>query len=359
MLRFLLILFLLTLQTKLLVAQKQKTNPENHDIQFFNQITQEALDSIPSLGAFLVWQNHSLVCEKYFNGANDSTAFSIKSVTKSITSALAGIACDKSLLPTLDTKVLDLFPEFRPHHQSKDLWYGEFIAVNDSLRNLLTLRHLLTMQCGFQWDDNNPLIHRPFQTSSDPVRLTLELPFETAPGTEFRYCTPASHLTGTIISKAIRNDLLSFADSFLFKPLDIHPAKWTCDAMGRRSGGSELYMSARDMLKFSLLYLNRGVINGKQILSSKWIAESTSEQVKLDYWDVLPNANGYGYYWWRRMSNNHQVWVASGYGGQLICIIPDMEMVVVTTCFVNEKNRGRSEIKRLHLLIDKLILAKN
>jgi CubicO group peptidase (beta-lactamase class C family) len=73
----------------------------------------------------------------------------------------------------------------------------------------------------------------------------------------------------------------------------------------------------------------------------------------------LPDANGYGYYWWRRKINGHQAFVASGYGGQLICVIPDLKVVIVTTCFVDDRNRGRSEIKRLHEFINKIVKEIN
>lgn len=70
--------------------------------------------------------------------------------------------------------------------------------------------------------------------------------------------------------------------------------------------------------------------------------------------DVLPSANGYGYYWWRRKTNGHQAFVAVGYGGQIICIVPDLRMIIVTTCFLGEKNRGRIELKKLHGFIDQI-----
>ena len=118
-------------------------------------------------------------------------------------------------------------------------------------------------------------------------------------------------------------------------------------------------MKPNDMIKFGLLYLNEGRVNGKQIISKSWINESTSEKVILNEWDVLPDANGYGYYWWRRKINGHQAFVASGYGGQLICVIPDLQIVIVTTCFVDDRNRGRSEIKRLHEFINQIVKKMN
>jgi CubicO group peptidase (beta-lactamase class C family) len=304
-------------------------------------ITKEANDSIPSLGSILVWRNNSLVVEEYFNGANAETNFNVKSVTKSVVSALAGIAHDRGLMPDVNTSVLKILPEYDTDTMS--------------YKKKLSLKNLLTMQVGILWDDNNP----PANKTTEYLKLYLDTPFETEPGTKFRYSTPGSHLLGVAVAKCVKTNLRVFADTVLFNHIGINVTDWPADKLGRIFGGSELRLKSMDMIKFGLLYLNEGRANDKQIVSKEWIKESTSEQVVLNEWDVLPNANGYGYYWWRRKVNGHQAFVASGYGGQLICVIPDLKTVVVTTCFVNDKNRGRSEIKRLHHFIDKIVKASN
>lgn len=319
-------------------------------------ILKEANDSIPSLGSVLVWQNSEMVLEEYFNGATSSTDFKVKSVTKSVVSALAGIALDHKLLPDLNTRVFNLFPEYATDFtKNKNIGFPELIRDNDALKREITLKNLLTMQTGYLWEDSNPLSSRVFNSSSDPVRSTFDLPFETTPGTTFNYCTPASHVMGVVVSKSVGGNLKEFADTALFSKIGVTVTSWSNDPLGRTMGGTELSMKATDMIKFGLLYLNEGKMNGKQVISKLWIQESTSEQVILNEWDVLPEANGYGYYWWRRKTNGHQVFVASGYGGQLICVIPDLQMVITTTCFDNDRNRGRSEIRRLHEFIDRIV----
>jgi CubicO group peptidase (beta-lactamase class C family) len=304
-------------------------------------IAKEASDSIPSLGSILVWKNNGIVYEEYFNGANPETNFNVKSITKSIVSALAGIARDRSLMPDVNTPVLKILPEY----DTDTMLY----------KKKLSLKNLLTMQVGILWDDNNP----PTGKTVEYLKLYLETPFETAPGTKFRYSTPGSHLLGVAVAKCAKTNLRNFADTVLFNHIGINVTDWPSDKSGRTFGGSELRLKSMDMIKFGLLYLNEGSVNNKQIISKEWIKESTGEQVVLNEWDVLPDANGYGYYWWRRKINGHQAFVASGYGGQLICVIPDLKMVITTTCFVNDNNRGRSEIKRLHGFIDKIVKATN
>lgn len=321
---------------------------------FTDQFTQEINNSIPSIGSFIVSQNNKVVYEQYFHGANKETIFSIKSVTKSIVSVLAGIAQDKNILPNLNTPVLKILPEYNVSRSSfKNISNIEGKAAHDSIRNTLTLKNLLTMQGGFDWIENSK-ISTAMSFSGDPVKFVLDLPFEEYPGTVFNYNSGETHLFGAALAKMVKTSLKKFAADNLFKPLKINTPRWDTDSMNRNIGGSEMFMKSEDMLKFGLMILNNGKLGGKQIVSSKWIQESTSEHVKLDSWDVMPDANGYGYYWWRRKTNGHQAFVATGYGGQLICVIPDLKMVIVTTCFLNDKNKGRTEIKRLHYFIDKM-----
>ena len=222
-------------------------------------IAKKAYDSIPSLGSILVWQKNKIVCEEYFNGANDSTSFKVKSVTKSVVSALAGIANDYNLLPDLKTPVFSLFPEYATDFtKTQNIGFIELIKSNDSLKRLITLRDLMTMQTGYLWDDNSPLSSRVFNSSSDPVRSTLDLPFEDLPGTKFKYCTPATHVVGVVVSKSIKGNLKEFADTALFKPIGVTITSWYNDPLGRTMGGTELSMKATDMIKFGLLYFNDG-----------------------------------------------------------------------------------------------------
>lgn len=326
------------------------------DTKKLNQFTKRINDSIPSLGSFIIWRKNGIAYEQYFHGANQQTPFEVKSVTKSVTSALLGVFKDRELIPNLDTSVLAIMPECNPKNASKEnIWYVDFVRVQDSLRQLLTIKHLLTMQTGFLWDDNNPLIHRAFQASSDPTQFTLDLTFEDTPGKTFKYCTAGCQVVSAILDKATHHQLRKYADSLLFNPIGMYITSWPNDSKGILAGGSALSTTPIDMLKFGLLYLHEGKYNNTQIISKEWVNESTSAIVELNEWDVLPNANGYGYYWWRRKINNHQAFVASGYGGQLICVIPELEIVIVTTCFVNEHNRGRTEIKYLHEFIDSVI----
>lgn len=347
----------LTILSLILFCSKVKSQAAfNKELpkEFTEKFTKEINDSIPSLGSFIVSQNNKVIYEQYFHEANKETIFSIKSVTKSIVSVLAGIAQDKNILPNLNTPVLKILPEYNVSRSSfKNISNIEGKVAHDSIRNTLTLKNLLTMQGGFDWVENSK-ISTAMSFSGDPVKFVLDLPFEEYPGTVFNYNSGETHLFGAALAKIVKTNLKQFATENLFRPLKMNTPQWDTDPMNRNIGGSEMFMKPEDLLKFGIMILNNGKFSGKQIVSSKWIQESTAEHAKLDSWDVMPDANGYGYYWWRRKTNGHQAFVATGYGGQLICVIPDLKMVIVTTCFLNDKNKGRTEIKRLHYFIDKM-----
>jgi len=321
---------------------------------YFTEIGRRMADSLPSLGSLIVWTQGGMVYEKYFHGASATTAFNIKSITKSVVSAIAGVAKSKNLLPDVNTPVLRFFPEFaKPHGHSATVWFAEDKGKEDAMRKRLTLKHLLTMQPGWEWNDFGPVVSI-FINAADPVRFTMDLPFANTPGTRFVYCSAAASVFSAALEKAVRTDLKSFAEKNLFTPAGMTLAGWYKDPVGRWVGASEMHMTARDLLRFGLLYLHKGKIGDRQIIPESWVAESLAEHARLDDWDILPGANGYGYYWWRRKTNGHQAYIASGAMGQIITVIPDLDMVIVANCLLNEANRGREEIRRIHEFIDEI-----
>lgn len=335
-------------------AQKPKHDPLSK--AFLEGFSKRLNDSIPSLGSFIISKDQQIVYEQYFHGADRNTVFSIKSVTKSITSVLAGIARDEHLLPDLSTPVLKILPEYDvTRSSSQSISNIEGKLINDSIRKTVTLRHLLTMQAGFDYTENS-IISTAMSFSSDPVRFVMDLPFEEYPGDRFNYSSGETYIFGAALARLTNTSLKKYADQHLFGPLGIQAERWDTDFLNRNLAGSELFLKSEDLLKIGNLILNRGQWKGRTIVSEKWIEESTAAQVKLDEWDVLPQANGYGYYWWRRKTNGHQAVVAVGYGGQLICIVPDLKMIIVTTCFLGDKNRGRTELLQLHHFIDEVTL---
>ncbi len=334
-----------------------KGSPESrgYSSELLRAVGADANRQVPNLGAFLVWKHDALIYEGYFHGFTKDSVFNIKSASKTVLSAIAGAAIARGYLPDLDTPVLKILPEYGRSRHEHGMWFSEENEPDDSIRQLLTMRDLMTMQTGLAWNDFGALANA-WCSSSDPVRLTLDIEYDTLPGKRFIYCSGGAHVFCVALAKLINGDLWHFADTTLFKPAGMQLRRWNTDPMGRYIGGCDMYFTPQDMMRFGILYLKNGNLNGKQILPQSWVKESMSEHAALKYWDVLPGANGYGYFWWRRKSHGHQVYVASGICGELICVIPDLDMVIVTACSTGE-NAGRPEIKKLHLEMDKIFAA--
>ena len=326
------------------------------DVKQLNAILNRFEADVPSIGAVLVWRHQKLVAQRYYNGTTASTPFDIKSATKCILSALVGIKKNTGTFPDLNTPVYTLFPEMSDRMAVGDeLWYHDYVKQQEQYKKQLTLQHLLSMQTGQLWEDNNPLIHRAFQCSSNPTRFVLDLPYTQAPGAAFLYCTGACQVVSHVLYKAHGGDYRRWADTVLFSKTGMKVARWPLDANRVPAGGAAIEMDAESFMRFGILFLQKGKWNNAVVVPEEWVQQCWAVQTKLDAWDVLPGANGYGYYWWRRLSHGHQVYVASGYGGQLICVVPTLDLVVTTLCYINEKNRGRADIKRLHGVIDGVI----
>jgi hypothetical protein len=147
------------------------------------------------------------------------------------------------------------------------------------------------------------------------------------PGKKFEYNTMLAHMMSAILTRASGKSTKEIADSFLFKPLGISEVQWSQDNKGIYLGGAELFLKPRDMAKFGLLYLDKGVWSGQQIVPKEWVEESTSPKLSIGPDLNYPRAIKYGYWWWIPAEN----YQARGWGGQYIIVRPDLKMVVAVT----------------------------
>lgn len=194
---------------------------------------------LPDAFSLLVVKNGYLVFEKYYSWGSPEKYAVVHSVTKSVTSALIGIALDKCYLKSVDQKLTKFFPEY--------------IADNlDPRKKEISLKQLLTMSTGFKWNDRGPVM-RDWYTSSNWAKFTIQLPQENNPGDVFNYNSSTSHLLSIILSKSTKTSTLDFARRNLFEPLGIQSAYWHQDPQGYYIGGFGLGLSARDLAKFGFL----------------------------------------------------------------------------------------------------------
>jgi len=243
----------------------------------------------------------------------------VHSCAKSIISALIGIAIDRGYIEDVEQPILAFFPE-------------RSAANLDPRKEAITLEHVLTMSTGlacrdsylYRWDGLNQM-----RQNQDWVQFMLDLPMSEAPGTRFEYCNGASFLLSAIIKETTGMNALAFAKTHLFGPLGISEVVWPSNPRGITIGWGELRMLPHDMARIGYLYLNEGLWDGRQVVSSAWVEASTRRYISATLMD------GYGYQWWVDSSG---VYMALGYAGQFIFVVPDKEMLVVFTSDLSESD---------------------
>jgi len=264
-------------------------------------------------------RNGHLVLDAYFAPFERGLKHIIHSVTKSVTSSLIGIAIDRGDIESVFQPVLDFFPD-------------RVIASTDQRKRAITLEHLLTMTAGSECQDS--FRHRwrgllQMRRSTDWTQHVLDLPMREAPGQNFDYCNGVSFLLSAIIESATGMSAFDYAKQHLFAPLGITDVIWPADPQGVSVGYGEMWLKPRDMAKFGQLYLDHGRWDGRQIVSSAWVAESTGPRV-----DATLFAK-YGYQWWHDAGDYY---AAVGFRGQYIFVVPKHNMVVVFTSDLPSKD---------------------
>jgi len=289
--------------------------------------------------SFILARNGYLVKEYYRSQFYFYNEFELRSVTKSIISALVGVALQKGLIDSLDQPMLSFFPEY----DSPEL---------DPRKKLITVRHLLTMRAGFDFSDNNP---PPYLDSPTAVRvkLIIGLPMKYNPGERFYYGSVQTHLLSAIITKRSGLSTLEFAKKYLFTPAKINAGYWSKDPQGIYSGGSGLLMSPRNMARFGFLYLHKGMLDSVRILPQSWIEQSTlPNNAANGIWGDLSNVN-YGFSWWTNYDSHDSLYFAAGSGGQYIMIVPSKNAVIVATANPNvpAEIAGQQEDEIMNILV--------
>ncbi len=251
----------------------------------------------------------------------------LHSTSKSVTSALVGIAIDQGFIASTQVSFYELFD-----YPSYDNW--------DDRKAEMTLEDALTMRLGLEWDEwslpysnpDNDLV--ALNTSHfDWAKALLDLPMAEDPGTSFTYNTAATNAIGQAVQNATGMPLAEFANTHLFLPMQITNAEWATTPTNLPVGGSGLYLRTRDLAKFGQLYLDNGSWQGQQLISADWIADSVVRRVDVSSWATF--SEGYGFQWWLDDLNYKgqlvDTWVTSGYGGQYTFVIPSLDLVVAFT----------------------------
>lgn len=295
-----------------------------------------------NIDSITIVRNGYVVAEFYFNPLYpEDTPHILHSCTKSVMSALIGIAIDQGYIENVNVPVVEFFPD--KQIENMDPGMAE-----------VTIKDLLTMQTGIHSQDSFLYGYRGlFATmrTDDWVAHILSLPMDMEPGVRFDYSNLSSFLLSAIIQEATGMDTLSYAQKNLFDSLGIEDVQWEYSPQGIGIGWARMWVKPHDMAKFGMLYLQKGQWDGKQVIPAAWVEESlTPFAYPRNYEDILdengakdneksgenwvsykfirPFADGYGYQWWL---DRNGTYTALGTGGQYIMVAPEENLIVVVT----------------------------
>ncbi len=268
---------------------------------------------------------HANPMYNYFNPEwhpyyKDTDLHTIQSVTKSVTSALFGIAIDKGYIPNIDSKIVDFFPDYAS-------------KFKDKKKQSITIRNLLIMSSGMKWDESTHAYTDPrndaanMENSEFWLEYILSASMDTEPGDEFNYNSGITILLSQILEQATGESVEIFAKKYLFNPLGIDTFFWKEIPDGLTDTESGLYISARDFAKIGLLFANKGQWMDKEIISQNWINAIMAPAILTNYPDTY-----YGFQWWLYSdADEKEIWMQAGigYGGQHILIIPKHDLLLI------------------------------
>jgi CubicO group peptidase (beta-lactamase class C family) len=291
-------------------ADWQFSSPEDQSMD--GELLRAAGDSLadqPSILSLLVIRHGHLVYERYYHGSARDQSNNVHSASKSVLEALLSIAIQQGAIGSWSDRVSTYLPEY--------------FAGASAGRQRITIRHLLTMSSGLRWVEDKT--EYQIQRKHDWVRAVLAAPLRHRPGTRFRYSTGNTHVASALLQRATGMKTSAFAEQYLFGPLGITAEHWGHDPKGVDSGGYNVYLTPRELAKFGLLYAQGGLWHGERIIPASAVTRAATRVWRVD--SDFSYATG----WWQRRLSGHDMFFCWGWGGQFVYVIPDLDMVMVTT----------------------------
>jgi len=303
----------------------QESSPAGVGVQDMTDVISNASD-LSRLTSLLVVYDGTLIVEEYFDGFRADSLHDVRAVTKSIVAMLVGQAVLEGFIQSAEDPIyLYLQPEF------------SLTAEQQEIR----IRHLLQMSGGFDWNESNGPEYDDWINSNDQVEYLLNRALINQPGEAFTYNSASTHLLGVVLSKAYGQPLSQLVDDQIFSQIGISRADWEPLSGGYFNGGSGIDLRARDMARIGQLMLQNGQSGSRQVVERTWL-----EFLKLPAygWRSVYGAVSnytYGGQWWINDVEETGGYFAWGMGGQFIYVVPEKNLVVVTTSnFININEAG-------------------
>ena len=319
----------------LAAATSSLASPMLAQADFWSGVT-DAARSFDQCRALAVRQSGQTVITEAFRGPSLTRAVPIKSVSKTIVAALTGAALDRGEIASLDVRLCDIAPRLIPRRADP--------RVAD-----ITLANLITMQAGLE--RTSGANYGAWVSSSNWISDALSRPFVAEPGRRMLYSTGSFHILGAVLSEVSGQSLLRLARNRLGDPLGIEIPAWTRDPQGRYMGGNEMALTLDAMVRFGEMYRQVGQFGGAQVLSPAWVAQSFAPRTRS-----LFSGLDYGYGWFLGETSGVGYALARGYGGQIICVAPQLELTVAITSDPTRPARSGGYFGDLMRLIEGVIL---
>lgn len=302
---------------------------------------QQVLDqaaSLPALRTVIVARDGRILAERGYHGGSPTSPTNIKSASKVIVSTLVGIAIERGLLQGTDQPIAPLLA-------------AELPPDPDPRLARVTIGHLLSMQAGLA-PTSGPR-YGAWVASGNWVRSALAQPFVDEPGGGMLYSTGSTHLLSAILARASGRSTLALARDWLGEVEGFAITAWERDPQGIHLGGNQMAMAPRSLLAFGELHRRHGRnAAGRQVVPARWVAESWRPRTR-SVW----SGDGYGYGWFARRIGGYDVRYAWGYGGQMLYIVPTLDLTVVMTSSSDAASAGSGHRDALHDLLARITRA--
>lgn len=292
----------------------------------------EAARDLQPLHALLVARHGETLMEARLRGPDLDTPVNIKSASKSVLSALTGVAIERGVLEGAAQPIAPIL--------AADLPSGA-----DPRIGRITVGHLMSMQAGL--GSTSGQNYGAWAASPNWVRHALSRPFTAEPGGRMIYSTGSSHLLSAVLTRASGRSTHELATAWLAEPLGIRLPPWPRDPQGVYFGGNDMLMSPRDLLRFGELYRQDGMFEGRRVLPVGWVEESWRARTRSPW-----SGHDYGYGWFTKRAHGHQVHFAWGYGGQMLFVVPTLGLTVVMISDPSPRPERDGHVDALHRLLD-------